>query len=53
MNYNNNKTYPLELTFEQIQDLIKKLPEEVKITIIKNLGKETFIKRLKILTKNI
>lgn len=53
MSYNTNKTYPPELTFEQIQDLIEKLPEEEKITIAKNLGKETFNKRLKTLTKNI
>ena len=53
MNYSNNKTNALELTFEQIQQLVERLPKEEKIIIFKKLSEETFKKRLKSFTKKL
>ena len=53
MSYSNNKTYPLELTFEQIQKLVERLPDDKKIIIAKKLSEDTFKKRFKTFTKKI
>jgi hypothetical protein len=53
MSYSSNKTYPLELTFEQIQKLVETLPNDKKLIIAKKLIEETFKKRFKSFTKKI
>jgi len=53
MGNNGNKTYPVELTFEQIEQLIENLPDNEKNLLANKLNKDTFKKRLRAFGKKI